>query len=667
MSETATITMLFTDVVGSTTLYERYGPDATDDVRRAQFVALRTAVAAHRGDVVKSTGDGLMVAFASAADAVSSAVDMQQALARVRQADRRAPATRIGISVGEATREDDDWYGPPVVEASRLCEGAQGDQILATSIVASLVGPRGVHEFVDLGERELKGFTTPIAIREVVWAPTEGAVALPFAATAAREGPFLGRDDEAASLLDAWRATADGKGGLVFVSGEPGIGKTRLVAELAATAHADGGQVLWGRCDDELSIPFQPFVEALRGYIDAVSPEDLERLDPAPDLLRLVPELKESLPALGPPLSAEADVERLRMFDAVVGFLGAASATTPTLLVLDDLHWATQPTVILLKYIVDAGRLPPGLLIAGTYRDTDLDRSHPLSAALGDLRRSTDSKRISLGGLGLADVAAFAEALGGTDAIAPAVHDETEGNPLFVGEVLRHLAETEWSPDEHGIPEGVRDVIGRRLSRLSERANQVLATGAVMGQEFDLAVLEAVAEPGDAGGVLDALEEAIGARIVAERPSPAGRFAFSHAMVRLVLYGELSAARRARMHRSIAEAIEAQPGSAAGRAAALAHHYAEGATIGGIAKAVEWTEKAAVAARERLAYEEVVELVEHLLLLLDLEDPPNVGRGAKRSSRWPARARPPATCCVSATSPLRSPPPLARRSDPICS
>ncbi len=510
MSETSTITMLFTDVVDSTTLYERYGPDATNDVRRAQFVALRTAVAAHRGDVVKSTGDGLMVAFASAADAVACAVDMQQALARVRQADRRAPATRIGISVGEATREDDDWYGPPVVEAARLCQGAAGDQILASSIVASLVGPRGTHEFVDLGERELKGFTTPVAVREVVWAPTVGAVALPYPATAAREGPFLGRAEQTATLLDAWRAVASGERGLVFVSGEPGIGKTRLVAEVAAVAHAEGGQVLWGRCDDELSIPFQPFVEALAGYIDAVSAEDLERLDPAPDLLRLVPELKDSLPALGPPLSADADIERLRMFDAIVGFLTAAAHTAPTLLVLDDLHWATKPTVILLKYLVDAGRTPPGLLIACTYRDTDLDRTHPLSAALGDIRRSTESARISLGGLGLAEVAAFAEALGGTDAMAGAVHGETEGNPLFVGEVLRHLAETDWVADEHGIPEGVRDVIGRRLSRLSERANRVLASGAVMGQEFDLTILEAVAEPDDAGVVLDALEEAVG-------------------------------------------------------------------------------------------------------------------------------------------------------------
>ncbi len=609
------MTVLFTDVVDSTTLYDRFGADATDELRRSQFAVLRTALAGHNGTEVKSTGDGLMVAFASAIDAGACAVSMQRALAQLRRADHRLPATRIGISAGEATREGDDWYGAPIVEAARLCQSAEGDQILCSAIVSMLVGTRGDLDFVDLGTRDLKGFTTPVGVKEIRWAPDSAAVPLPYAVTGATTGPFVGRIDAVARLADAWERGD----GLLLIGGEPGIGKTRVLAELAARVHAEGGVVLWGRCDEDLAMAYQPFVEGLRHYIDHAPDDELARIVPASDLLRLVPELKERLPDLEPPTMAEPDLERLRMFEAVVDLLAGASRTAPILLVLDDLHWATTPTLLLLRYLTRPGLQPPGVLIAATYRDTELDRAHPLAKVLADLRRQTEVERVSLSGLGLDDVTAFVDATGGDAALAAAVYEETEGNPFFVGEMLRHLAESVHEEGADEIPEGVRDVIGRRLSRLSGSTNRILAVASAIGPEVDLGVLELIPDAADAGSVLDALEEAARAKLLTELPKPVGRFAFTHALVRQTLYAELSVARRARIHFRIAEAMESLP---APRSAVLAHHYAQGAAAGGLSKAVTWTERAARDAARRLAFEEAAALYERALQLLDLTDSP---------------------------------------------
>jgi class 3 adenylate cyclase len=611
---TATMTLLFTDIVASTALYDRLGAAATDDLRRAQFAVLRNALGGHNGTEVKSTGDGLMVAFASAADAVACAVDMQRGLADLRRSDGRVPGTRIGLSVGEATLEDDDWYGPPVVEAARLCALAEADQILTSALVTMLVGRRSEdanYEFVDVGPRDLKGFTTPVDVREVAWVRDTAAVPPPYQMAAAAFGPFVGRDSELDALTDAWK---QGRG-LLLVGGEPGIGKTRTVAELATRVHADGGVVLWGRNDEDLAVPYQPFVEALRHLVDNAPAEVLAAGAPRPDLARLVPELKERWPDLPPPVMADPDIERLRMFDAVAGFLAGIARTAPMLVVLDDLHWATAPTLLLLRYLTREGQQPPGVVIAATYRDTELDRAHPLANMLAELRRQPGVARVALGGLDADAVADLVDATGGDAGIAAAVYDETEGNPFFVGEVLRHFAET---GSAGGVPEGVREVIGNRLSRLSGAANKVLAVAAAVGPEADLDLLERIPDAADTGAVLDALEEAANARLITELPRPVGRFAFTHALVRQTLYAELSAARRARLHFRIAAAMAALPPEQR-NSAAVAHHYAEGAAAGGIVQAIEWAGHAAVDARARLAFEEAAAHRERAIQLFDLQ------------------------------------------------
>ena len=327
----------------------------------------------------------------------------------------------------------------------------------------------------------------------------------------------------------------------------------------------------------------QPFVEALEALLLARDPILAVLGRHAGEMARLVPALPQQMPTLDPPLKSDPETERYRLFDAVAAWLAALSTQTPVLLVLDDLHWAEKPTLLLLRHVVRSPE-PMRLLVVGTYRDTDLDRSHPLGEVLADLRRVALSSAPALGGL---DVAGITELMANAAGdrmdlriveLAQVLWSETEGNPFFVQEILLSLVESGrlvqrdgvWTTDleiaELGIPEGVREVVGRRLSRLSEAANTVLSIASVVGQAMDVDVLVAVsALPEDA--VIDALDEASSAALL--RESASGTYEFTHALVRSTLYDELSATRRTRRHRQIGEFLEAHGGDAA----SLAYHF----------------------------------------------------------------------------------------------
>jgi pimeloyl-ACP methyl ester carboxylesterase len=350
---------------------------------------------------------------------------------------------------------------------------------------------------------------------------------------------------------------------LLLLAGDAGIGKTRLAAEFALAAHAEGATVLFGRTDEESGLAYQPLVEALRHYVAACPLAELEAQARATgaELLRLVPELAQRLPDLSAPPPAEPDSERYRLFDAFAALLAEASRACPVVLVLDDLHWADRATLLLLKHIVRSPE-PSPLLILGTYRETELVRSHPLSEALADLRRDRAFQRTSLKGLGQGDVGALIATWFGREApraFVRAVHEQTEGNPFFVEEVLRHLAETgaiyrregRWITDltiaGMGIPESVKEVIGQRLSRLSEDCNSVLTVASVIGREFGVEALERASDlSGDR--VVELLEEAVAAHVVVEVPQVVGRYSFSHALIHEALYDELTTTRRVRLH-----------------------------------------------------------------------------------------------------------------------
>jgi class 3 adenylate cyclase/tetratricopeptide (TPR) repeat protein/DNA polymerase III delta prime subunit len=602
---TATASVLFVDVVESTALRARLGEERADALARELESRIGVIVGDHHGQVVKGLGDGVLAVFDSAVEAVGAAVAIQQ---RSELAARGSGGSgdpdvrlRVGLSVGDVSFEGGDVLGTPVVEASRLCGAAQPGQILVADLVRALSRGRGSFVFEPMGALSLKGLPEPLAACQVMWEPLPQAeaaddhqVPFPGLLSSGISGTYVGRDAVTDSLATMLDAVVEGRTSVAaaLLSGEPGIGKTRTAAELARRAHARGVLVLYGCCDEELGVPFQPYVEALDFYSSHHPAPRLGRLPG--ELVRLCPELTARVDDLPPPASSDPRTEEYRLFEAVSSWLVESSRPDGLVLVLDDIHWATRSTLLLLAHLLRAAAADDAarLLVVATYRDTELDRTHPLNSVLADLRRLPGVVRLDLRGLSLDESVVLVQSVAGHELdddglrLARQAFDETEGNPLFMGEVLRHFVETaavrlvdgRWQvgdPGEIEVPEGVRDVIGRRLGRLSEEANQLLAVAAVIGRDFDLDLLAHVTDLDDTT-VLDALDEACRSRVIEE--AGRDRFRFFHAMVKETLYAELSSARRRRLHESVLRVLEKlRPEDAV----ALAHHAVEAGPVGG--------------------------------------------------------------------------------------
>ena len=398
------------------------------------------------------------------------------------------------------------------------------------------------------------------SLRAGVHAPAP--TAFPGRLLRADRATFVGREPELDRIQAAWRRVESGGGPaqVVLLAGEAGIGKSRLAARFAADAGAAGATVLYGACEEQALVPFEPFSEAV----------------------------------------GTAAGDR----DEIESRLTAAAAARPVVLVLDDLHLADRNTLGLLARVA-RGAAGERLLVIGAYRDADAVGT-PLLAAIAELRRECDVERVAVEGLTVDEVA---ELLDGA-ADPRRIHERTDGNPFFVRELARHLAERRVIADD--VPESVSDVVLARVSRLSRGSAEALTAASVLGESFDVSALELLLGVDD---LLDALDEASAAGLVDDAAS--GRYRFSHALTRDAVYGSIGLVRRAELHRRAATALEGVHGLEPGpELAAIAFHLCEGARQEDSSRAVELAEQAAAWALERDAYEQVVTLLTRALAVL---------------------------------------------------
>jgi tetratricopeptide (TPR) repeat protein len=448
----------------------------------------------------------------------------------------------------------------------------------------------------------------------------EWSIALPpaFAGTGSSSVQLIGRDADLAALNNAMEKARGGRRQFVFVSGEAGIGKTRLISEFARLAAAENAAVLLGRSDAEALTPYQPFVEALEWYLracpDAVVEAQLESVDSRSELAELIPGISRHFKTPATAVESNAEGRRYRLFEAIASFIAALSRGRPVLVVLEDIHWADRPTLLMLRHVLRSSHEGAVLFIA-TYRETELDRAHPLADLLAELRREPSASSLKLRSLNEREITTFLARWLGHDAqktLIELVAGNTEGNPLFIGEVLRHLTETGKLDELQsgtkprtgvGLPEGIREVIGKRISRLSDDCRRVLAFASVIGRDFALPVLQSVVEVSE-DRLLDILDEAQAAQIIHEAPGNVEGYTFAHALMRETLYSEQSAARRVRLHRRVAEVLEKriQPGHEP--LADLAYHFGQAASSSDVDKAVTFAVRAGEVASARFAAEE---------------------------------------------------------------
>lgn len=398
------------------------------------------------------------------------------------------------------------------------------------------------------------------SLRAGVHAPAP--TAFPGRLLRADRAAFVGREPELDRIRAAWRRVESGGGPaqVVLLAGEAGIGKSRLAARFAAEAGAAGATVLYGACEEQALVPFEPFSEAIGG--------------------------------------AASDREEIE------SRLAAAAAARPVVLVLDDLHLADRNTLALLARVA-RGAAGERLLVIGAYRDADAVGT-PLLAAIAELRRDCDVERVAVEGLTVDEVAALLD--GAAD--PHRIHDRTDGNPFFVRELARHLAERRDAAGD--VPDSVSDVVLARVSRLSRPGAEALTAASVLGESFDVSALELLLGAGD---LLDPLDEASAAGLVDDAAS--GRYRFAHALTRDAVYGSIGLVRRAELHRRAAAALEGvhglEPGPELG---AIALHLCEGARPKDGARAGELAERAADWALARDAYEQVVTLLTRALAVL---------------------------------------------------
>lgn len=619
-----TVTVMFTDLVGSTELMVQVGEEAAEELRRGFFSLQRESFAPHGGREVKSLGDGLMIVFPSASAAVSAGAEMQRSLWTRNLRSAIPLAIRVGVSVGDADESDGDYYGIAVVEAARLCAAADGGQCLVTEAVRALARDRSGWAFEVLGDLDLKGLGAPLAALSVDWGVglSAGIDLLPRRLERMASDAFVGRAVEISRISHAIEASSTlDRPRVVLVSGEPGVGKSTLVAHSARMVRDSGAILALGVCSEEVAAPFRPWREVFELLIDRM-PDDVLREHVSASgiaLATLVPALVERVGGRRPAVIEDPESERYALFAAAIDLFRRSSADAPLVVVLEDIHWADPATLALLRHLGKVGDQMP-VTVVGTLRDADLPTGGPLDVAMLELHREGALVRIELSGLDDGALLELMARLAGgalpdeAGELRSELLAETDGNPFFVIEILRHLADNgsirqepggNWTMSTdllaNGLPVSVRSMIVQRAARLGEEPFRLLRHAAVIGREFDLDLLERVAGSSPAS-VLDCVEAACASHLVDE--TNAGGFTFTHALVEHALYEEVSPTRRARIHRSVAESIEDRAGpETAAYAPTLVHHWVSAEAPGATEKIVRYACQAGEVALGELAPE----------------------------------------------------------------
>jgi class 3 adenylate cyclase/DNA-binding NarL/FixJ family response regulator len=604
----------------------------------------------HRGRIVKTTGDGLLVEFASVVDAVRCAVEIQRVMAERNvdvPMDRRIEF-RIGINLGDVILDEGDIYGDGVNLAARLEALAEPGEICVSRVVRDQVRDKLDISFEDGGEQRVKNIARPVHVYRIpiaghISAParqkghTDFGLLRPEAGMAAPADTFVGRQRELEVLRGAFEQACAGHGRIVMLAGEPGIGKTRTAQELAGHAAQREAAVLWGRCHEESGAPpYWPWVQIIRAALREAEPDLLAGLGAAAsDIADVVPEIRDLLPGLEPSARlADPSEARFRMFESIRQLLASFSRRRTLLIVLDDVHWADAPSLRLLEFL--APELGDSrILLVGTYRATELSRLHPLSNALGSLARAPHFARLNLTGLSAEEVQNFIASAGTTApaGLAKTLHDQTEGNPLFLREIVRFLEQRgalgagldgaeRALPPAIRIPEGVTEVIGRRLNFLSAGCNEVLSLASVIGRDFAWEVLLRAAAPLSEDMLLEALDEAVAAHIVEE--TAAGRYQFTHNLIRMTLYDELRIARRRQFHRAVGNAIEVVYRAELDPfLPELARHFQAAGNDADSHRAIDYATRAGRRADALLAFEDAVQFFQTALGAIEQQTEPD--------------------------------------------
>jgi class 3 adenylate cyclase/tetratricopeptide (TPR) repeat protein len=644
----ATLTIMFEDLEGSTAFAAAYGDQAWRKVQLTHDRLVRAELEAREAIDVVFLGDGYLVAFASASQALGAAVGIQQALLDhgPLHPDQEL-RVRIGLHTGEVSHDErGHLVGTAVHAASRITGKADGGQVFASHAVRDAAED---DTFADRGLFWLKGFPERWRLYELLWQdPSAGQAAAPTM-------HLIGRDAELADLRRGREQAEAGHGGLALIAGEPGVGKTSLAEVVMAEARTRGATTLAGHCYQMEAPPYISFVEILETAANLLPPDTMRDVlrDAAPEVARIWPALHRLLPGLPAPLDLPPEQARRYLFTNLADVLDRLSRLHPLVLLLDDLQWADQAALLFLHHLTQRLDDMPVLLL-GTYRDIDVQAGLPFADALVTLLRHPDVHRVTLRRLTREAVAQVLDGLADREPpprLVDVVYRTTEGNPLFVEEVFHHLAEEgrlfdangDWQTaialDEVDVPQGVRLLLSQRLARLSPATQRVLATAAVAGRGVGLRLLARL-EPEANGELLDALDEAERAHLVtfADQADDTG-LRFSHELIRQTLLSGMPTLRRRRMHARVAEELEALRGGD-DVPAELAYHLLQAGPTADAAKALHFLQRAGDRAMDAAAFEEALRHFEQGLALqpsdrmtrADLEF--GLGRALRSLGRW---------------------------------